>query len=621
MPYLLRRMTTGVALVFCLLGGGRHSPAENSRLPLKLRRPQAEAVDNKLYLHYAVFDPLRERPQVHSQLVAPSSNRLFIVQLAGTVDDVKRAFLRQHGAYIRRYLPENAYLVEMNPAQLTPIRSSDFVRWAGPYEPAYRIEPTLDTAINQESEHSDQGVPCVVQVVRKGQRSLQTTAALIRELGGIVQVLPKDGYRLIARLTRGQLHRTATFNNVCYIERVNPQWLQNMGGRQRKEDAATPVITMQTIREMCGANYVEQVAGYKGQGVCGSIIDQYVRYDHDDFIGHPIRFAGPVVSGPGFHGTGVTGILFGTGAADNRARGLLPEGQPVFTCDRPVYSVSGTHFNIYELTRELLRPPYQTVFQSSSTGGGYASTYDILTAEMDDVVLDYDMLVCQALGNSGERTQESPGWAKNVVSVGGMDHANTADKADDHWARGASCGPTDDRRIKPDLVQFCTGVYCTNAATRRDYETFMGTSAATPLTAGHFGLMYQMWADGLFGNPVKGKTVFSSRPHAATAKALMINTATPYEFEGDDPNRGRYKQGWGLTDVRNLYDLRHKFFIVDQSELLKDHQTKTFSLQVTPGEPCLKATLAYTDVPGATCATRFLVNSLVLKVTSPQGIL
>ena len=617
--------TVVLAVAACFLPGGRYSAADDAPSGPGPGHVQTAATDTKLYLHYAAFDPLRELPPVPPRLAAPKTSRLYVIQLAAVPDDRSRGFLLRQGAQLWRYLPENAYLAEVDPARVPGIRASAFVRWAGPYEPAYKVEPALEAATLQGDTPPDGAVPCVVQAVRKGRWSLRAVADLIRRAGGAVWLEPREGYRLVAALTPGQLCRAAASDDVCYVERVNPQWLQSMGGTAGGGDAPAPAITMQTVRDMCGANYVERVAGYDGRGVRGSVIDGYVRYDHADLAARPVLFAGPRVSTGAFHGTAVTGILFGTGASDPRARGLLPGGQAIFTCDRPVYSVRGPHVSLYGLTRRLLRPPYRAVFESSSTGGGYADTYDTLTAEMDDVVLEDDMLVCQALGNSGGRTQESPGWAKNVVSVGGVDHADTATKADDHWARGASCGPTDDLRIKPDLVQFCTGVYCAGAATRRDHETFLGTSAAAPLTAGHFGLMYQMWADGLFGNPVRGKTVtgktvFDRRPHAATAKALMINTASPYEFTGDDPGLGRDKQGWGLADVGNLYDLRHKFFIVDQSAPLGDHQARAYSLHIAPGEPSLRATLAYTDVPGAACAARFLVNSLVLRVTSPDGV-
>ena len=583
--------------------------------------PSVEQNEMQLYLHYAVFDPLKSKPQTPAGLSASTNNCLFIVQLTSTPDDVARRFLWKQGATLWRYLPENAYLIEMQAACLASVRASSFVRWIGPYEPAYRIEPALRTEMEKGSISSSQGLPCNVQVLQKGAKMLRDVAGLIERTGGTVQVLPDEGCRLVATMTPAQITEAARCNAVCYIERVNPQLLQNTSVSQaRPEKSPTAVISMQTVRELCGADYVEKMADCRGQGVHGSIIDTYARYDHVDYARHPILFAGPLIGAPAFHGNSVTGILFGAGAADASARGLLPDGQAVFSSQYPVYSVRGKHISLYRLMHQLLKPPFQTVFQSSSTGAGYAGTYDMITAETDDVVLDSDMLICQGLGNSGERTQESPAWAKNVVSVGGMDHQGTVTLADDRWATGASCGPTDDLRIKPDLSHFCTGVYCTGAASKTDYQEFMGTSAATPLVAGHFGLMYEMWAKGLFGNPFKGKTVFDARPHAATAKAMMINTAAAYEFSGDDARRGRCKQGWGLPDVRNLYDLRNKFFIVDQTDLLRDNQTQTYSVHVAPGEPFLKATLAYTDVPGAACAARFLVNSLTLAVISPTGI-
>ena len=370
---------------------------------------------------------------------------------------------------------------------------------------------------------------------------------------------------------------------------------------------------MGDIRAMGGADFVESAGGYRGQGVHGSIIDDDVRADHVDLASRPILLAGPREELPAFHGTAVTGILFGDGTGDPRARGLLPRGQPIFS-----NFMTGRE-DRYALTRTVVNAPFFAVFQSDSTGASSYDSYKYLAMELDDLVLEYDLFICKALGNSGRRAAMPGSWAKNIVSVGGVAHRGTPDRGDDTWARGASFGPSDDGRIKPDLAHFLDGVLCTDAASRSSHWPFLGTSSATPLVAGHAGLMLQMWADGIFGNWPRGKSVFERRPHAATAKALMINTASPYEFSGIDAEFGRYRQGWGLPDVRRLYELRKRMFIVDQEIVLKDHRAMVYRLKVARGEPALRATLVYSDVPGATCATKHLVNDLDLKLMSPDG--
>ena len=70
----------------------------------------------------------------------------------------------------------------------------------------------------------------------------------------------------------------------------------------------------------------------------------------------------------------------------------------------------------------------------------------------------------------------------------------------------------------------------------------------------------------------------TAKPHAATAKALMINSAYRYSVEGDKPAFTRFKQGWGMPDLGRLYESRNKLFVVDQETALRDHQAVEYRL-------------------------------------------
>jgi hypothetical protein len=223
------------------------------------------------------------------------------------------------------------------------------------------------------------------------------------------------------------------------------------------------------------------------------------------------------------------------------------------------------------------------------------------------------------MGNTGGRDAEPEAWAKNIVSVGGIRHNGTLDRSTHTWAGTGSIGPAEDGRIKPDLSNFYDGVLCLSSASPTSYKPFGGTSQATPLTAGHFGLMYQMWVKGLFGNRVKGTSEFDARPHAATAKALMINTAYSYPFVGENADMARTHQGWGMVDIARLYNIRKHIFIVDQSMPIRNLECKIYKLRVANNSPDIRATLAFTDPPAAGCSIKQLVNNLTLKLTSPKG--
>ena len=59
--------------------------------------------------------------------------------------------------------------------------------------------------------------------------------------------------------------------------------------------------------------------------------------------------------------------------------------------------------NRYTHTSELVNPSlsYQAVLQSNSWGSNLTSSYTTISAEMDDIILDSDLLILQSQSNAG----------------------------------------------------------------------------------------------------------------------------------------------------------------------------------------------------------------------------
>jgi fibronectin type 3 domain-containing protein len=301
---------------------------------------------------------------------------------------------------------------------------------------------------------------------------------------------------------------------------------------------------------------------------------------------------------------------------------MLPDAE------QPIFSSYSYMSDRYAHTQELVNPSgsYRAVFQTNSWGNTRTYYYTTISAEMDEIIFDLDILISQSQSNAGNQDSRPQAWAKNILSVGGVRHYNTLDRGDDCWCTSASIGPAEDGRVKPDVWHFYDYTLAPYYTSDTSYTEFGGTSGATPITAGHMGLIFQMWADGVFaGGPGLGRDVFNYRPHAATAKALLIHSAYQYPFTGTTHDKTRMHQGWGMADVQNLHDMAqaHSWnfpVLIDESAVITPLETHTYNVNVTGSDP-LKATLVYADPPGVPGAGVNRINDLSLKVTSPSAVI
>lgn len=566
-------------------------PAGASPSSVSLHDPQT------LQLRYAAFDPLASIPAVPRKLRAPAEPGVYIVQLRDHATNASRAAITGTGARLGRFLPHNAYIVRMDAPTAAAVADLEPVRWVGPYHPAYKLDEPLLQAIVLGHTY-DTSVRYSIQMLGRGPKDQHAVARAIAEAGGIVHGFEPMGYRIEATLTPDQLAVVAQRAEVLFIDAKG-----------------APEDDMDIVRAFSGGDIMHTL-GFSGRGVRGEVLDGGLRTTHEDFQARPpiIHNAnGPVTA----HGTAVYGIVFGDGHADPDLTGMLPEGQGIFA-SYPELGFLGEAPGRYEHTAELVDPtgPYRAVFQTNSWGDPRTTEYTTISAQIDDIAFLNDILITQSQSNSGNPESRPQAWAKNIISVGGVNHESTRRRGDDfHWS--ASTGPAADGRFKPDLSHFYDSIHTTSSAGPREYTVFNGTSASTPIVAGHFGILYQLWAEGVFGNAIDPTgDVFDNRPSATTARALMINTATPWAISEDI---ARAEQGWGPPDVSNLYIAREKLFIVDQSwPLLRPDDRAEFEVLMPQAGP-LRLTMAYLDPPGNPAARVHRINDLDLRVTSPSG--
>jgi len=548
------------------------------------------------------FDPLVQAVDVEPVLAARQHNTLHLVQFQTTPLEEFITSIESLGGTPHRFLTDHTFIMEMPQATSALVEQLPFVRWVGPYHPAYRLEDCLRDALAgnapalEEQRYS-------IMVCERGQNQQDDLAKKIREMGGYVHFISTEGFRMEATLTHNQLLATVHANEAQFIDR----W----GGPGE--------VDMNNVREVGGANYLETMTGWTGQGVRGEIFDTEIRTTHQEWATFPIIHSNS--TGSYSHGTSCYSINFAQGVQSS-ARGLCPDGQGIF-----FYYAESTQFggskSRYDICEELIDPngPFRAVFQTASVGSDRTPNYTTVSAEVDDYLFLYQIISTQSQSNAGDQWSRPQAWAKNIVAVGGVYHYNTATRSDDHWGYGASIGPAQDGRIKPDLCYFYDYVYAAYGSGNTSYTEFSGTSAATPQTSGHFGLMFQMWHNGTWAGHGGGATVFESRPEMATAKALICNSAYRYDWNsgGSNADINRNVQGWGTANVQNLYDRADRTMVINETDLLTPLQTNTYNVTVPSGETQLNVTMVYTDLMGTVGANHHRINDLSLKVTSPQG--
>ena len=213
--------------------------------------------------------------------------------------------------------------------------------------------------------------------------------------------------------------------------------------------------------------------------------------------------------------------------------------------------------------------------------------------------------------NNGYDIIPTYGCAKNVLTVGSIQgiEGGYNNPSDVVLSTMSSWGPTDDGRIKPDVVANGVDVLSSIATNINAYEMYSGTSMATPNVSGSLILLQELYAQLNAGALLNGSTV----------KALAIHTANEAGAnQGPD-----YQMGWGVFDAERCASIissnNSSSRIIEQT--LLNGQTYTLNV-VASGKGKLMATIAWTDIRGNVLATNTindpalkLINDLDLRIT------
>lgn len=569
-----------------------------------------QSAGTALLLRDGAVEPGQALPAVPPALQLPSAGRLFLVQFRSIGLPEWREALTGFGAEVLSYFPHNAHIVRMSPGLVQAIEALEFVERVEPYHPAYRIERGLrDWALVPTGRARRVNV----LAFEWGPEGKKRILAAAQEWGARAAQWYPSGHILELWVDAAQLVKVAAHDDVMWID----PW-------------SAPENDMDIARQDSGADWLETTHGICGTGVRGEVLDSGLRQDHQDFDGVLMHTPSIIDS----HGTATFGIVFGNGNRDGdgnpQATGHMPSSTSC--ASQGIFAYYNEVPDRFAHTAELKQAPYFASFQSNSWGSSLTTAYNSVSHQMDDIIWRNDIAITQSQSNAGSQQSRPQAWAKNIISVGGIRHFGTLSPADDQW-NGASIGPAEDGRIKPDIAYWYDGIFTTTSTSPTAYTpSFGGTSAATPMSAGVLGLQVQMWSDNVWNTNPTGGTVFERQPHFSTIKALLINNAVQWTFSGETHNLTRVHQGWGRPNVKVAHERAASSFIVDEATPLTVGQVVAYTINVpcTNGTACgptgarnrteLRVTMSYPDPPGTTSATQHRINDLSLRVVSPSGV-
>ena len=594
-------------------------------------------------LEAATFSPGRgERPDIPPGLARngyPAGiGGYYIVQFDGAVGEAASGVLRGAGADILGYIPDNAYKVRMTPAAARAVERLDGVGWVGVFHPAYKLSARLTrdgTRLYRLRVENGADFDAAADAL------LDAGAEIIRENGNSILVLADsavvdDLARVldVARIEDFQFHQR--FNEyaggvIMGAKTANDSGYDGFGQTVAVADTGYSDGTSGGHPDIAADRVVIMDYPSDNNSSCWTAINDGSR---DVDSGHGTHTAVSVLGAGDAGGEGK-----GTAPA---ARLLMQTVEDYLDFKRRCASIYADGYYLTGIPLDL-RILYQDAYDadalihSNSWGSAVAGDYTTDSANTDDFVwIHRDMLITFLAGNEGvdnvpnpefdgvvdEDSMGSPATAKNVLTVGASENDRRDDFGVEHYecdngiagcggqndlgtyglsweldfpadpiasdsiagnaeqmAAFSSRGPTDDGRIKPDVVAPGTwvlsghsseyqenyddstnprnGLYQWNGwgLPRNEYYKYMGgTSMANPLAAGAAAVVRGFY-----------ETEHSTSASAALVKATLINSAHDLLDENNDgvddnhfpiPNM---HEGWGRIDLAAATDGSHLY--------------------------------------------------------------
>ncbi|MFZ4396150.1 MAG: S8 family serine peptidase [Kiritimatiellia bacterium] len=598
------------------------------------------------------------------QSASPRNTTPFVIQLNTPVGEDSRQLLKALGATVRGYFPNNALLAELTPAALAGLQNVPAVQAVEEFRPSDKLQPFLAALL--DSQPPTARIRTTIQTFAP--EDAAAVADTVRAVGGEVE-------RCTAGASWGTVQAILPLSAIRpLVNRGEIQWVEEHVQLALRNDKAAIGTHLNTTNlwnrwTLTGKG---QIVAHADTGLdTGSLTTM-----HPDFQGRILaliargRFND--ASDPDGHGTHTAGSILGSGAASGgQYRGMAYEASLVHQSVMDAYGYLNGIGDIYDLFTESYG--YGACIHSDSWGSDSAGAYDSNCRSVDLFAWDHpDHLAVFASGNAGEDANRNgvvdlgsvgtPASAKNALSVGAAENDRpagsggatsytwgtawpssypTAPITGDYLSYSASVspyrqgmaafssrGPTQDGRIKPDLVAPGTDVISTKSSISSSsgwgllsgntrYMFNGGTSMATPLIAGCAALVRQYAVE-------RGGI---TNPSAALIKAMLVGgarslapgqygTGAYQEIPSVSPNN---VEGWGEADIEGTVHPTNRMMRLYDRIAQATGTTNTFPITVTISNRPLDIALVWMDYPATAGAGLTRVNDLDLRVIAPDG--
>jgi hypothetical protein len=461
-----------------------------------------------------------------------SGERRGVLQFTELPGEERHVELQASGIVLHDYLPNLAYAATLGPSVNAHDLALLGVRAWFPLEPNDRLSADLRHGrIGAWARPAKHLVDVVI--LRYPDFAQDDAARAVAALGGVVLSTAEPFEQLTARLPMHDLRELARESWVLWIEAVPPPFVAN-------NDRSRQSINVDAV----------QVPPYSlsGPGVRIAVFE-------DGSISHP-DLAGRVTNHAvnlSAHATHVAGTLAGDGAlSGGLLRGMAPKALLFAWTYVPPANVFASMLT--SVTTE------KTVISNNSWGanignafnnchllGNYGAEANIF----DRLVRNNKFATYKSAGNARTTlcapltygTIDLTATAKNAVIVGATlrPAPNTADST----AYFSGWGPTDDGRLKPDVV--AVGYPVKSTCLSFSYCELSGTSQATPAVSGTAALLMESYRN----------THDNRDPSPELVKAILLNTAVDIGPAGPD-----FQSGYGKVDaLRAVNTVRDERFL------------------------------------------------------------